>query len=290
MITDTSQRWTEKRESRRPAGENIRPSEYEVERIGPTVAEAFVELHHYSGTCSSTMHPFGLFHRGHLVGAAVYGPPASTNAHRAVWGHTALTQREAVTLGRLVLLDEVPGNAESFFVARTFALLRDLGVIAVESCADPTPRQDAAGKLAHRGHVGTVYQALNARYVGRTNVASLRLLPDGTVYSNKASGKVARGEQGRVYAGQQLVDWGADPLREGDDPLAWVRLWKERLTRKLRHPGNHRYLWCLDKRRRREILDPKPSLAYPKLGGENAVAWAACVSCKRSLPIKAVRR
>jgi hypothetical protein len=265
VITDYNQRWTERRESRRPAGELIVPSEYEVERIGPLVAEAFVQAHHYSGTCSSTMHPFGLYRRGQLVGAAVYGPGASTNAHHKVWGHTTLTQRTAVTLGRLVLLDEVPGNGESWFVARTFRLLRELGVVAVESCADPVQRRDAAGQLAHRGHVGTVYCALNGRYVGRTLPASLRLLPDGTVYSNKASGKVARGEQGRVYAGQQLVGWGAEPLREGEDPLAWVRTWKQRLTRKLRHPGNHRYLWCLDKRRERDVLTA-PKLPYPKIG------------------------
>jgi hypothetical protein len=33
----------------------------------------------------------------------------------------------------------------------------------------------------------------------------------------------------------------------------------------MRHHGNHRYLWCLDKRHRRAILGSKPALAYPKL-------------------------
>ena len=266
MITDHCQRWTEHRESRRPAGELIRTSEYDVARIGPLVAKAFVEAHHYSGGCSPTAHPYGLHHRGALVGVAVFGPTASTNAHHAVWGDV-LTQKQAVTLGRLVLLDAVPGNGESWFVARCFDQLRERGIVAVESCADPQPRETADGRRVHRGHVGTVYCALNGRYVGRTNPASLCLLPDGTVYSNKESGKVARGEQGQAYSGAELVAWGADPLRDGEDPLAWLRLWRPRLTRRFLHYGNHRYMWVLDKRRRREILDGKPQLAYPKLGG-----------------------
>jgi hypothetical protein len=264
VIVDSNQRWTEKRESRRPAGEVIVTSEYDVARIGPKVAKAFVKLHHYSGTCSSTSHCYGLYRHGTLVGAAVYGATCSTNAHRAVFGDV-LDQKQAVTLGRLVLIDEVPGNGESWFVARTFRKLREAGVVAVESCADPQPRQSTDGRIVHHGHVGTVYSALNGRYVGKTNAASLWLLPNGVVYSNKASGKLARGEQGREYAGSVLTDWGADPLRDGEDPLAWLRYWRPRLTRTFRHHGNHRYLWCLDKRRAREVLDHKPDLAYPKL-------------------------
>jgi len=46
--------------------------------------------------------------------------------------------------------------------------------------------------------------------------------------------------------------------------LAWLDLWRTRLTRSMRHPGNYRYLWCLDKRRRREVLR-FPTFAYPKI-------------------------
>jgi hypothetical protein len=264
MITPTCQRWSEHRESRRPAGEPIRTSEYEVIRIDAVTAKAFVEAHHYAGSCSPPAHPFGLFHRGELAGAAVFGPLPSMNAHRAVF--PTLSTTEAVTLGRLVLLDEVPGNGESWFIARCFELLRAAGVVAVESCADPQPRMTADGRRVHRGHVGCVYQATNGHYVGRTNASTLRLLPDGTCLSNRASGKVARGEQGRAYVGAELVAWGAEPLCDGEDPLAWLQRWRAQLTRPMRHHGNHRYLWCLDKRRRREVL-AREALAYPKIGG-----------------------
>lgn len=262
MIVDFVQRWTERRESRRPAGETIRTSAYDVAPIASaSEARSFVELHHYAGSASSPAHRFGLYRRGDLVGVALFGPPSSMNAHRAVF--PSLTIGQAVTLGRLVLIDDVPGNGESFFVARCFEALRTRGVVAVESCADPQPRTTDVGKLVHRGHLGIVYQATNGRYIGRTNPTTLRLLPDGTCYSNRTAGKLVRGEQGRRYAASELEKWGADQLQPGDDALAWLRLWRARLTRPMRHRGNHRYLWCLDKRRRREVMTA-PAVAYPK--------------------------
>ncbi len=262
MITETCQRWTEGRESRRPAGELIKTSAYDVAPIASAAeARAFVAQHHYAATSSSTAHRFGLYRSGELAGVALFGPPASMNAHRAVF--PTLTPKQAVTLGRLVLLDNVPGNGESWFVAQCFELLRARGIVAVESCADPQPRTTSSGELVFRGHLGIVYQATNGRYVGKTNDASLRLFPDGTVFSNRASGKVVQGDQGRAYAVDQLVAWGADTLRTDEDPLAWVRCWRAKLTRPMRHRGNHRYLWCLDKRRRREVMTA-PALAYPK--------------------------
>jgi len=264
VITDTCQRWTLGRESRRPAGETIRAAEYEVASIGPTHAKAFVETHHYSGSCSPTMRPFGLFRRGELAGVAVFGPLPSENAHRAVFPTLATAQ--GLTLGRLVLLESVPGNGESFFVARCFdQLARDHGVIAVESCADPVPRHAQDGRTIHRGHVGTIYQSLNGRFVGRTNPASLRLLPDGSVLSNRTQGKLVRGERGQSTAIAQLVRFGAPAPSSGEDLVDWLRTWRAQLTRPLRHAGNFRYLWCLDRRRRREVLETRPQLPYPKM-------------------------
>jgi hypothetical protein len=120
-------------------------------------------------------------------------------AHRAVF--PSLTIREALTLGRLVLLDSVPGNGESWFLARCFELLRTTGIIAVESCADPEPRTTTSGAIVLRGHVGTIYQATNGHYVGKTNPCTLRLLPDGTCYSNRTSGKRTRRRRAPLRGG-----------------------------------------------------------------------------------------
>lgn len=264
MITDTVQRWTERRETRRPAGETIRTGDYEVARITAAQAVAFVERHHYSGVCAPPAHPYGLFLHGVHVGTATFGPPPSMNAHRKVF--PTLATDEAVTLGRFVLVDEVPGNGESWFLARCFELLAPRGIAAVESCSDPEPRVSEDGRVVHRGHVGTIYQATNGVYIGKTNPSTLRLLPDGTVYSNKASGKVRTGDVGRGYSEDQLVRWGAVPLMPGEDRETWLAYWRGQLTRSHRHRGNHRYLWCLDRRRRREVLR-FPALPYPKIGG-----------------------
>lgn len=266
MIVDFVQRWTERRESRRPAGELIRTGAYDVEPIASDAeARAFVDRHHYAGTSSSTAHRFGLYLRGELAGVALFGPPASMNAHRAVW--PTLGIGEAVTLGRFVLVDAVPGNGESWFKTRCHELLAARGVVAVESCADPQPRTRVDGGQVHRGHLGTIYQATNGRFVGRTNPASLRLLPDGTVLSNRTTGKLVRGERGGGRAVSDLVRWGAAPLRDGEDAVAWLRLWRARLTRPMRHFGCYRYLWALDRRRRREVLTA-PALPYPKFDQE----------------------
>lgn len=262
MIVDFCQRWDDGLASRRPAGELIIPSQYEVAvSDDPRGSKRFVKQHHYLGTASSTAHPFNLYRHGELVGVALFGPPASMAAHRAVF--PTLSPIEGVNLGRFVLVNEVPGNGESWFIARCFELLRARGVVAVESCADPEPRSSSTGATVFGGHLGIIYQATNGHYVGKTNKSSRRLLPDGTCFSNRARSKIANGESGRRYAGGQLVRWGADPIEPGEDPREWLAFWMPRLTRAARHQGNHRYLWCLDKRARREVLHV-PALPYPK--------------------------
>lgn len=277
MIVDHCQRWLLGREHRRPAGPTIRTSEYEVAPIDVATAKLFVETHHYARSASSPAHPFGLARRGELVGIALFGPPASQNAHRAVF--PTLDDDEAATLGRLVLLPEAEGNAESWMVKRCLELLaapklyrphnRDGSprrpIAAIETCADPVARIARDGRRVMPGHAGTVYQALSALHTGRTNRATKYLLPDGTELSNRAQGKINRAEQGRAYAGSILVDFGAAPLAHGQDPRAWLALWRARLTRSYRHPGCFRYVICLDRRRRREVLDRFERVPYPKI-------------------------
>jgi hypothetical protein len=178
-----------------------------------------------------------------------------------VW--PTLAPSEAVDLGRFVLIDSVPGNGESWFLARCFAALRGR-VTAIASCADPVARTSAAGAAVFPGHLGGIYCATNGRYVGRTNPSTLRLLPDGRVLGNRAQGKLVRREQGWRYVAALLEGYGADPLGDDEDAAAWLRRWRPVLTRPLRHHGNHRYLWVLDRRRRREVLTA-PALPYPKL-------------------------
>lgn len=252
------QRYTDRRDSRRPAGEPIDTRRYDVAEIADdTTARAFVTRHHYSATYPAARFRFGLHEGGELVGVAVFSHPANDAVITNVFPGRPPTA--GVELGRFVLLDRVPGNGETWFLGRCFAALRGR-IAGVVSFSDPTPRSTVDGALVFPGHIGTIYQAHNGRYLGRSNPATLRLLPDGSVFSNRTAGKIARGERGWRYASEQLERWGAAPLLEGDDALAWLRRWRPLLTRSMRHPGNHRYAWSLDS----APVAHGPWRAYPK--------------------------
>lgn len=90
-------------------------------------------------------------------------------------------------LSRLVLLDKVPG--ESYFVAECHRRNPQLGLAGVISFSDPVPRSTRDGLLVP-GHVGTLYQALSSRLIGRSAPRTLRLLPDGSVLSDRTLQKL----------------------------------------------------------------------------------------------------
>src|SRR5690606_34803610 len=114
--------------------------------------------HHYLPTYPAARLATGLEDRaGRLQGVAVFAEPA-TGA--VITCHTGLASAsQGCVLARLILLDGVPQNGESFFVARSFGLLRRERpqIEAVVSYADPSA-----------GHIGRVYAALSARHCAIT--------------------------------------------------------------------------------------------------------------------------
>lgn len=259
MISTIAQRWRDGRASYRPIGEILDPRAYDVEAIaGDALARDFVERQHYSGTYPAARERFGLYRGPHLVGVAVFSQPVNALTLAVLPG----TAAESVELGRFVLLDEVPSNGESWFLARCFELLKRACYTGIVSFSDPFPRQTAAGTTVFGGHVGTIYQASNAIYLGRAAANSLRLLPDGRTLSKRAISKVRAGERGWRYVVAQLVEAGAPPL--DGDLRAWLPRALAAATRGVRHPGNHKYAWTLSRRDRRHL---PASLPYPKLHG-----------------------
>jgi len=257
----SAQRWRDRRDVYRPAGETIRTAAYDVEPIADDrTARAFVERHHYSGTYPAARFRVGLYRRAELVGVAVFSHPCNDRVLTNVFPR--LSARDAVELGRFVLLDEVPANGETWFLARAFDVLRAAGIRGVVSFSDPVARTDVHGRRLFAGHLGTIYQAHNARFLGRGDGRTLTLLPDATVFSHRAACKIRAGARGWRYASAQLVAYGAQPLEEDADRPgreAWLRRWLSALTRRLRHPGCYRYAWGLD--RRVELPD---GARYPK--------------------------
>lgn len=267
MITKVVQRWRNGRDSYRPAGEVIDTSAFEVaELVDDTTPKTFVEAHHYAGTFPPAKLRYGLYRRAELVGVAVL---SVTWRHvleplfGAAWG-------SAFELGRFVLLDDVAANGETWFLARAFELAKREGVAGLVSFSDPMERQRADGSTVFRGHIGTIYQAHNATYLGQAARNTVHLLPDGSVFPNRCAGKIRALEPGWRYAAEKLEAVGA-PRFEGE-PRAWLHGALAQVTRTVRHPGNYRYAWGFTRAARRELERRKRELeqqlraplSYPK--------------------------
>jgi hypothetical protein len=147
-----------------------------------------------------------------------------------------------LVFSRFVLLDECPGNSESWFLAKCLNRLLARGVRGVVSFADPVPRRTASGVLVMPGHVGTIYAATNAVYASRATARTVKVLPDGTVFHERAAQKIRRQEQGHQYAEAQLIALGAPVPRAGCDPAVWLRDALAAVgARNVRHRGAHRF-------------------------------------------------
>jgi hypothetical protein len=242
-----NQRWRRRRDVYRPPEEPIRTADYDVSEIPDDApAKLFIETHHYSRSYPAARFRFGLYRRGELAGVAVFSHPCNDRVLTNVFPGDPLS---SVELGRFVLEDQVPGNGETWFLGRAFALLRRHGLRGVVSFSDPIPRTNAHGQLVFPGHYGTIYQAHNGIYLGRSTPRALHVLPDGRVLSPRAIQKIRSGDQGRRYGTGLLVAAGAAPPLPNEDTAEWLTHWLARLTRRIHHKGNHRYAWALDRRR-----------------------------------------
>lgn len=259
---DTTQRWRRGRASYRPAREVIDLGRFEIDTdLDELTAKAFTERHHYSGTWPAARERVGLRdrqRRGELAGVACFSHPV----HDAVLDVLPNGRDEGVELGRFVLLDYVGANAETWMLARAFEYLRGEGYTGVLSFSDPVPRATGDGGVVMPGHVGLIYQALNATYTGRGRAEPLWLLPSGQAYSRRTQSKIRGDERGIDYAISQLLAAGAARVQgDADD---WLDEWLPRLCRKVPHPGNHRYVWAIDRRRRGDLKRNLLELAKPR--------------------------
>lgn len=268
------QRWRQRRDSYVPVRDCIRPALLGVEQVArDRDVSDFIAAHHYLGSMPAARERFVLTERGKRVGVAVFGQPVNDRAITNVLPGQAV---ESLELQRLVLLDEVAANAESWFVARCHDALRRDGYLGVISFSDPEPRTvfverpDGAVEsvVVRPGHLGIVYQALGFCYVGRSEPKVQRVFvgPDRghgpSVLNKRSMQKIRAGERGWNGAARQIVSRGADePPQDRQGRIEWLARWVDRLTRPQRHGGVHKYVIALDARARRHVPD---SLPYPK--------------------------
>ncbi len=262
-MSPSNQRWRERRASFRIATEPIDVRRYGVELIdGDRETRTFVERHHYSGSYPAARVRVGLFRARswvtpELVGVAVFGVPQS-EAVLPKW--TGYGNDGAVELSRFVLLDDVEGNGETWFLARAFRLLRAARpeLRAVLAFSDPVERRTDDGRVVTPGHVGTIYQALNGRHVGRANPAT-KYQANGRDLPKRVLDKVMTGDQGARYSRDVLLAAGAPAQLPGEGDAAYV-VRARAAFRRYRHPGCLAYVWPLV----RGVVFPRETQAYPK--------------------------
>lgn len=131
--------------------------QYTVRKVDTKLAKEFVKQHHYSHGIHNGPITYGMFDGETLVGVCAFATPASEAVCASLFGSEH--NRKVTELHRLVLLDEIPHNAESWFVSRALKLLKQdrPQYVAVISFADGT-----------QGHRGVIYQATNFGYYGTT--------------------------------------------------------------------------------------------------------------------------
>jgi hypothetical protein len=262
------QRWRERRTRYRPTGELFDPRRAEVQPIDEKSAKAFVSTHHYSGTYPAARYRVGIFlkdrfTRERLAGVVVFSVPMNQASIPKYFSD--LEPNAGVELGRLVLLDELAANAESWFLARAFRFLRQglPDVRGVLSYSDPVARYNESGELFKRGHAGVIYQAMNGCYRGRSSKRTLILGRDGRVLSERSLSKLRNGERGEEYAYRDLLALGAPERRLLEGAKEYVaRALRDGPFRRIKHPGNHCYTWRLGVKVAPNLSPP--ALPYPR--------------------------
>jgi hypothetical protein len=253
---------------------------YAVDVVEQARAKAFVVEHHYAGSYPAARLAVGLFGAGagghaQLVGVAVFSQPMN---QQVIPAHTGLAPAAGTELGRFVCLDSVLFNGESWFLPRAFALLAaEKDVAGVVSYADPLERRTAAGVVYKRQHWGTIYQATNALFVGRSSPRRLLLAPSGQVVSDRSLSKIRQEERGWRYASAQLMAAGAPPRAAHEEAAAWVaRVERTPGFRRVRHDGNLTYVFGLTRSSRRTIAARHAGgLPYPRPSHDHAQEHAA---------------
>lgn len=288
------QRWRHGQHSWRHRSEGgFDAARYAVGALAHAPAKAFVLDHHYSGTWCNDRLRYGLFdltvgqadcppqrwvEGAALVGVAVLGVPAQPRVLTNVFPELA-PYYETLELSRLVLLDEVPANAETWALARAFRLAADTGLRGVVSFSDPMPRDrlvrdpgtgDTRLVRVSPGHTGTVYQAGpmgGAVYTGTsTPQRAWRVRATGEILNSRALEKVPAGDVGAAAVQRRLVALGARAPRDGEDPRVWLREACAAVADRVVAPGKHRYAFRVARSsaERTRVTMALPALPYPK--------------------------
>ncbi|MGP3777022.1 Mom family adenine methylcarbamoylation protein (plasmid) [Streptomyces sp. SDT5-1] len=266
-----SQRWRHRQHTWRPVHEGgFDRTRYGVRLMEGREARAakeFTLTHHYSASWPAVRFAFGLFdlqaRTDRLVGVLALGVPMSVRVLTRVFPDLVPYQA-SLELSRLVLLDEVASNGETFLAGKAFRLAAERGVRGIVAHSDPQPRvrvTDNGPQTVLPGHTGCVYQAKGMHYLGRTTPRTLVMLPDASILTARALSKVRSDERGHAGVERRLQALGARPRGRGEPGGSWLAEVLDVIgARRVALRGNHRYAVALGRRGRVHGT----SLPYPK--------------------------
>src|SRR5208283_2113355 len=124
-----------------------------------------VQNHYLHSFPGGTKLSFGIFYQSFLMGAITLGV-GPFNVYSLVEG---ARPEDCLTLTRLWLSDELPGNSESYVIGMVLrALKQNTNLKFVVTYADPSS-----------SHIGTIYQATNWLYTGLSSATPLYDIGDG---------------------------------------------------------------------------------------------------------------
>jgi hypothetical protein len=126
---------------------------------------------------------------------------------------------------------------ETWFLGKVFAAAAREGLRGVVSFANSVVRRAADGRLVVPGHAGLIYQAKGAEALGRSDAATMLMLPNGTTLDRRALSKVRRGECGHEYVERRLAAFGVAARRPGESGGAFLAM--PEICQKLRYIQPH---------------------------------------------------
>ncbi len=137
-----------------------------VEEVTAKYARPYIAANHYTKTFpDSTKYTYAGFINGKLAGIITYGMGVGKNQYTALLPD--IQQGEYLELTRLWSPDGFPKNTETRLIAESRKLLPS-NVRLIMSFADGS-----------RGHVGTIYQASNFHYCGKSAGGKMLVTEDG---------------------------------------------------------------------------------------------------------------
>lgn len=152
-----------------------------VKTLDLVEVKQLIEQNHYSRSVRGlkVSFCFGLFDNDALIGALIFGQLSTT-----AWKKYGETEEDVLELRRMVCVPGAPKNCCSFLIAKAVKYLkRSSKAKVLVSYADPFHR-----------HCGTVYQAANWNYGGKTAPDILLRDPDGKIYHSRAVRTKYKGE------------------------------------------------------------------------------------------------